>query len=1221
MIQPKQHLTRLACAILCGSALVSSRADYPAQVLANGPVGYWRLNENVVVPPPDLATNLGSLGAPQNGFYRGAAAHPVDGALAGSTDTAANFTAAAPTSVIVPYGGAALNPNTFTVEAWLNPGVQNAAGTLTAPLSSGVFSDPRAGWLIYQTDTGWNLRLYNRNALNTSLNITGGTAPEPGTWYHVVATFDGTTGKIFVNGVEVATGAATGYVAGIAGPMLIGARADNAFWWNGSADEVAVYNGALTASVIQSHYQNGTNATRATPYEQLIQASNPLAYLRLNEPAYTAPDPLPIAANSATTGSLYEGTYQPGVDAQVAGPRPTTFSGFTANNTAAGLNGNAGHVSTFLSLNDYTAFTVMGWLKRGALRTIRGGYFGQNDLLEIGDADNGTNIEVWINAFNTNVKIPYAFADDQWGHFAVVGEPTKVFVYTNGVLAGSTTRATPVVSFGSSAFLFNIGGGGIFNATGDNFRGSIDEVSVFDKALSATEVQQIYFGANIAPVIIGQPTGPTRPIVTGNTVTMSVSALGTAPLTYQWRKGGQNLPTQTSAQLLLTGVTQADAGTYDVVVSNGYGSATSNPVTITVGPTENVPPTVQYADSGLTFNTIQLIFSEPLDATTAQNSANYTITDGTSNLAVTGASLARPAGTPGDNTVILTTATQTAGKTYTVTINNVKDQTAPGNTIAANSTIQVKSWVLASGYLRFEHFDNLQGPGDADITASLQDPRVIADTPTTEGFLSGRFDTRTIFGDDTHEFFLAKITGWIVPTETADYYFFLRSDDAGRLYLSTTEALPNPSVDTPIAIETGCCGAFTEPGGDVPDPATTQTPIHLVAGQRYGVLALEKEHGGGDYLQVAWRKSTDTTPAATLLPIPGQYLQTYVDPNVNLAFTTQPTDMPGVLPSTVVEFVNKNFATDDGGFTVENTDPAPLGPFGYDTTAGAWVAAGASQDCVTPSNSKLTSPAFTVPVADQVKLTFEHRYSFEADRWDGGQIWISKNGGAFTPVNPDNFTQNGYPPGVIQGTGVILNQRAFHDESPGYATNGYVVSSVLLGSFAANDTIVVQFVGAWDECTSGPVPSWAIKNVKLEYGTAPQSTTFTAAATASKQGVAVPFTYQWQRNDGSGWVDILNENTNTFRIFPVAADFSAQFRLVARVPGAELISNAVKLTGGPATPTIAIAKTGPNVTITYTGTLQSSTTVNGTYNNVPGATNPYNAPNSTTGMMFFRSVR
>jgi hypothetical protein len=1206
-----------ACSILLGLSAATTKADYAAGILAKSPVVYWRLNENAQVPAADLAKNSGSLGAAVDGYYLGTASHPVTGALPGSTDTAASFDASAGSVVSVPYS-AALNPNApFTVEAWLNPGADTTTAAPTAAISSGVFSDPRSGWLIYQIDTGWSFRMYNQAGTATSVNLSGGTAPVVGTWYHIVAVYNGTNNpaKLYVNGAEAASGAPTGYVPSAGGPLYIGGRTDNNYWWNGAADEVAIYPTALSASSILTHYQSGISANPLTPYTQVIAADSPVAYYRLGEAAYS-PDASPPAVNAGTTGSANDGTYNPGVNNQDAGPRPPTYSGFEASNTGAGLNGAAGFVGTPFAMNDMTEFTMSGWIKRGVTHSFRGGYFGQNDLFEMGDADNGANIEIWINAYATNIKIPYPFRDNEWGLLALVGDATHTVLYTNGFPASTLNRA--VDSFGNSTFNFNIGGGGIFNTTGDFFLGSIDEVAVFDKALSATEIRDLYFGADIAPVITQQPSAPTRSIVVGNVVTLSVAANGTAPIRYQWRKGGQNIAGQTSAQLTFSSITANDAGSYDVVISNDFGSATSTAVTLTVGPAETVAPTIQYADPTRNFTTVRLFFSEPLDAASAQSAANYHISDGTNTLNVVSATLASPAGTPGDNMVDLVTAAQTPGVKYTVTVNGVKDQTSPANTIAPNSTVQFTAWKLATGYLTFEHYDNLNGAADADLMAALQDPRVIAGTPTTSGFISGKFDTRTIFPDDSHEFYLAKITGWIKPTETDDYYFFLRSDDAGRLYLSTNATLPNPVTDTPIANEPDCCGAFMNP--DSGDPATTATPIHLEAGNIYGVLALLKENGGGDYLEVAWRKAADTTDAPLLPYLPGQYFETYVDPNTDLSFTTQPTDQPGVLPSPVVDFITKNFTNDDGGFTVINTEPPPPGPFLYDATAGQWIANGSEDACTGPYNSKLTSPSFTVPASDEVTLTFSHRYSFEPDRWDGGQVWISVNGGNFTPVSVDNFTQNGYPAGLIQGTGVLQNQRAFHDDSPGYSAGTMITSSVILGRFNQGDTISVQFVGAWDECTSGSHPSWVIGNMSLAYGTAPRATTFTAQATATKQGQPATFTYQWQRDDGSGFVDIASENAATLRIFPTAADFNARFRVVAKVPGNELISNTVKLTGGTAGPTISISNSGGGVTITYTGTLQSSPTVNGTFSPVQGATSPYPVTIGS-GNMFFRTAQ
>ncbi|MDI1338015.1 MAG: MBG domain-containing protein [Lacunisphaera sp.] len=93
--------------------------------------------------------------------------------------------------------------------------------------------------------------------------------------------------------------------------------------------------------------------------------------------------------------------------------------------------------------------------------------------------------------------------------------------------------------------------------------------------------------APVAPSITTQPTSQT--VSAGGSASFTVGASGTAPFTYQWRKGGLAVvgnPTASSATLVLSNVQAADAASYDVVVSNGVGSpVTSAPATLTVTPT------------------------------------------------------------------------------------------------------------------------------------------------------------------------------------------------------------------------------------------------------------------------------------------------------------------------------------------------------------------------------------------------------------------------------------------------------------------------------------------------------------------------------------------------------------------------------------------------------------------------------------------------------------
>ncbi len=82
------------------------------------------------------------------------------------------------------------------------------------------------------------------------------------------------------------------------------------------------------------------------------------------------------------------------------------------------------------------------------------------------------------------------------------------------------------------------------------------------------------------PVIIAQPASEAREL--GQSVTFSVTAVGTAPLDYQWWKDDAPLSAANEASLTLTNLQAGDAGAYRVVVSNSLGSVTSMDVRLTV---------------------------------------------------------------------------------------------------------------------------------------------------------------------------------------------------------------------------------------------------------------------------------------------------------------------------------------------------------------------------------------------------------------------------------------------------------------------------------------------------------------------------------------------------------------------------------------------------------------------------------------------------------------
>ena len=94
--------------------------------------------------------------------------------------------------------------------------------------------------------------------------------------------------------------------------------------------------------------------------------------------------------------------------------------------------------------------------------------------------------------------------------------------------------------------------------------------------------------APVAPSITTQPLNQT--IFAGQTVTFSVTANGTAPLSYQWRKNGTPIAGATSASYTTSAEPISDNGAlFSVAVSNSAGSATSNTASLTVNPDPVAP--------------------------------------------------------------------------------------------------------------------------------------------------------------------------------------------------------------------------------------------------------------------------------------------------------------------------------------------------------------------------------------------------------------------------------------------------------------------------------------------------------------------------------------------------------------------------------------------------------------------------------------------------------
>lgn len=347
----------------------------------------------------------------------------------------------------------------------------------------------------------------------------------------------------YVNGIPVNTNEAALYAANLGTPEDAGVPADigigsynaksgigsNPF--EGNVDEFAIYgNYLMTPEQVLAHYQAGTNAHPDVAYETLVlttpftgpERQGPATYLRFDDKAH-----FPVA-NAGSIGAAGNGNAVM-TDTSGAGPRPPAFAGFESTNGAVSLAG----PKTFVALHRLNGLelsnrvTLSAWVQLGQdvastapARIISRGPFTKSSFvtqifdqgLEINAvATNTTEISLRIESHEgvlsyavgsietapgqsdliNGASFPVPAGDlaaGQWVQLTGVYDGTTWRLYRNGVEVDS--NAGPAAPLASSGDDWAIGSTG--NGWEGLFVGAIDEVAVYDKALSAARVQALY---------------------------------------------------------------------------------------------------------------------------------------------------------------------------------------------------------------------------------------------------------------------------------------------------------------------------------------------------------------------------------------------------------------------------------------------------------------------------------------------------------------------------------------------------------------------------------------------------------------------------------------------------------------------------------------------------------------------------------------------------------
>jgi hypothetical protein len=258
----------------------------------------------------------------------------------------------------------------------------------------------------------------------------------------------------------------------------------------------------------------------------------------------------------------------------------------------------------------FTSVTVEGWILPFDRIT-------QRPIVEYADPTGPASMVLWYNidqAINPNPggllaflrradnsasvavsSAPGLLISNQWNHVALTYDFAlrRLSLYHNGVAVGVATSSVPIQA--QSFVNVNLGYRPVGSSelfAGYRHVGGLDEVSIYNRALTAGEIQAVYNAGGAGkclsntgapPSIVTQP--QSQMVNAGGNVSFNVVALGSQPLSYQWRFNNTNIAGATGTSLSLSNVQAANAGNYSVRVTNLFGTVFSSNALLTLTPT------------------------------------------------------------------------------------------------------------------------------------------------------------------------------------------------------------------------------------------------------------------------------------------------------------------------------------------------------------------------------------------------------------------------------------------------------------------------------------------------------------------------------------------------------------------------------------------------------------------------------------------------------------
>lgn len=240
-------------------------------------------------------------------------------------------------------------------------------------------------------------------------------------------------------------------------------------------------------------------------------------------------------------------------------------------------------------------FTIQGWFRTNADTTVTyqqiwmSGYNGGNPAVEIVMQDNKLKFYARDISLQTtpDVLTSLGLNDNNWHHFAAIRNGSNFILYADGAQAASISK---VMGDLDAADVVPRIGNGLGTTNNRYFVGSIDELQIYNRALTQAEIQAIYnAGSNgmyASPQTIGSISFSPATLVVGSTTTVSASA--TSGLTVVFTSTTPAVCTVSGSTV--TGVTTGTCTIAADQAGNGTYSAASQATTNLTVTTDSTPP-------------------------------------------------------------------------------------------------------------------------------------------------------------------------------------------------------------------------------------------------------------------------------------------------------------------------------------------------------------------------------------------------------------------------------------------------------------------------------------------------------------------------------------------------------------------------------------------------------------------------------------------------------